>query len=233
MGARLRAEVVLAFLARYLSQHGLVKISDISEGAGVDREFVEEILRNLRVNVEDGVIREPLEAFLIKAWRAGYDVVSLALNSGWSDLEALVSYVLREAGYSTYRTVRFKFRGRRFEVDVLAFKKGLSLCVDCKRWKRLREGMLRRAADAQHERCSVLSKALEAGILAYDIQPGEYRMIPVVVSLYEPEVPVYSNSVITSLRGLADLASEDTIYALMTAGVQPISFTVQRRIRLL
>ncbi len=229
--AHIRSEIVLAFIARYLSQHEAVSIAEVERETGINRTFIEELLRSLHVTVEDGVIRERLSGILLKAWLAGHDIISLALNSGWSSLEELVSHVLSEAGYRTYRTVRFKFQGRRFEVDVLAFKTGLSLCIDCKRWKRLREGMLRKAAEAQRARCEVLSKVLEAGLLTYDVPAGEYKMLPVIVSLYEPLTAVYFNTIITGLKGLVELTSEDTIYMLASTSVQPVSFTVPRRIR--
>ncbi|QOJ78211.1 hypothetical protein IG193_05400 [Infirmifilum lucidum] len=209
-----------------------MSIAEVERETGINRIFVEELLRSLNIAVEDGVIRERLSGVLLKAWLAGHDIVSLALNSGWSSLEELVSHVLSESGYRTYRTVRFRFQGRRFEVDVLAFKTGLALCIDCKRWKRLREGMLRRAAEAQHARCGILSKALEAGLLIYDVPAGEYKMLPLIVSLYEPSTVIHSNTIITGLRGLVELTSEDTVYMLASASIQPVSFTVPRRIRL-
>ena len=232
MASLLRAEIVLTTTVRLLSQHSPVSIEEIAQASSVNSLFVEELLRSLGVEVEGGLVKTSVNTLLLQAWRAGYDILSLALNSRWSTLEELVAQALREAGFTTFRTVRFKYMGKRFEVDVLAIKTGIALCIDCKRWQRLRESLLFRAAEAQTARCEALAKALERSTAQIDVPAGDYLMIPVVISLYKPSTVLHEKSVITDLKGLSQLASEETIAQLSLSDLQPTRFHIRSNPRL-
>ncbi|MGB9709246.1 MAG: restriction endonuclease [Infirmifilum sp.] len=232
MGSVLRAEIVLTSTVRLLSQQKTVSVSNIAQASGVDQLFVEDFLKSIGVLVEQGIVKTPLNSLLLRAWLAGYDVVTLALNSGWSTFEEVVAQALREAGFNAYRALRFKHQGKRYEVDILAVKSRLALCVDCKRWERLRESMLLKAAEAQRHRCEALARVIERGLPQVDIPVGDYEMIPVVVSLYRSSIPLYFGALIIDLRSLSQIASEDVIVFLRTGEIQPIRFQVSPGTRL-
>ncbi|MEZ0345031.1 MAG: hypothetical protein ABWK01_00530 [Infirmifilum sp.] len=231
MSSLLRAEIVLSATIRLLSQSPRITLDEISENTGVNRIFIEELFKNIGVEVKEGLVNTRLNVFLLRAWLAGYDVITLSLNSGWSTLEELVAEALSEAGFTSYRTIRFKLLGRRYEVDVLALKRGVALCIDCKRWQRLRESLLHRAAVAQADRCASLARAFEQTVLPIPVEPGVYRMLPTIVSLYKPRVSVYANTIVIDLKTVLQLSSDDALTVILSE-IEPIVFQVPRQPRL-
>lgn len=52
----------------------------------------------------------------------------------WQEFERLVSDILKENGFAVRKNFRFK-SDRRYEIDLIAVRNNLVLCIDCKQWK--------------------------------------------------------------------------------------------------
>jgi Holliday junction resolvase-like predicted endonuclease len=120
-----------------------------------------------------------------KAVTLGADIESLSRFLGWQEFEEITAEVLEQNGYATKRTVRFKQRGRRWEIDVVGCRKPLVLCIDCKHWSRgVHLSSLQRMAQDQAERVAAFAEFLPSTKLNLPCSSWEKaKFIPVILSL--------------------------------------------------
>lgn len=64
----------------------------------------------------------------------GADPEKVARELRWQEFEGLAAQILNREGYVTVNHFIFKHAARRYEIDVLAAKEAIVLCVDCKHW---------------------------------------------------------------------------------------------------
>ncbi|MER3601816.1 MAG: hypothetical protein C4339_03755 [Nitrososphaerota archaeon] len=119
--------------------------------------------------------RERLRAALT-AIEMGVEVTDAARALGWSEFEELVQAILEAWGFRTERHVRL---GRE-ELDIVAFRHGICLVLECKRWRRGLAG-LRLSSTLQRlaQKARRLAGRLPRGVLVY----------PAMVSLSAPPRP--------------------------------------------
>lgn len=224
MGARFRAEYLLLSLARMLSAREKISLEEISEIAEVPIDFVESVLSSLGVTSRE-LRREDLPLVLVRAWRAGFSLLDMALNAGWSTLEELVGVLLDEYGFTRRRNVRIKLAGKRYEIDLLAWRGNLLLCIDCKRWVRVRASALKLAALSQKERCRAVAKLIENGGAPCLSCATEVEIFPLVVSLHQSAIAAYEGVLVTSIYGLASILNDVSAFMLADAGAEPFRAT--------
>ena len=109
----------------------------------------------------------------------------------WKEFEQAVSEIFAENSFKTFHSFRFKTKGRH-EIDIVAVRNGLVVCVDCKKWERGRykSSGLRQAADEQKERTNEFRLFLKGNIIAQSrMDIGKSQSIyPLVVTLFEEEI---------------------------------------------
>ena len=197
-----------------------VQLEELAEASKLNVEILLELLEGLPLKLERGtVVVEDAALFLLSCWKRGIDPIRLALEAGWRDFEELCARILEEASYTTLRNLRFKRKGRSYEVDVVAFKKPRVLAVDCKKWRRFRSSLLKRAAESQKSRAEELADALRAShsLVGYVKGWNELRVYPVVVTLHEGRLKVHEGVPVVPLLKLAGFlreleAYEDEVY---------------------
>jgi len=121
----------------------------------------------------------------IEAVRLGADVEAVSEMLSWKDFESLCVEALKAQGYEVRAPFRFKVRDERCELDIVAYRKGVLLCVDCKHWKTKRgqRSKVKQAAAGHFDKCAKL--ALSADILrnaGLEVRFGSY-VVPVIVTL--------------------------------------------------
>jgi Holliday junction resolvase-like predicted endonuclease len=62
------------------------------------------------------------------------DIENLTSQIKWNDFESFVSLILEQNNFKTKKNFRFKTK-RKYEIDIVAIKNNLVLCIDCKQWK--------------------------------------------------------------------------------------------------
>ena len=178
---------------------------------------------------EQGLVRageEALEATLeqrleiaIRAVKAGADMERVSKALGWLEFEEMTAYTFEENWYNVRRRFRFNAEGRRWEIDVLATRKPLVVCVECKHWSNgLGSMTARRIVEIHLEKVRVLSEnaaiLVDKGMLrdwdravfvpmTLSLQPARnkiYRRIP-VVSIFE--LPSFLNEFQGQMEWLA------------------------------
>lgn len=139
----------------------------------------------------------------VRAVRAGTDMERVSQALGWLEFEEMSAYTFEANGFKVKRRFRYPAEGRRWEIDVLATRRPLVVCAECKHWANgLGNMTARRIVETHLEKVKVLSEhaeiLVEKGILdswdkavfvpmALSLQPARnkiYRRIP-VVSVFE------------------------------------------------
>jgi len=108
-------------------------------GPNLVEELVWELESKGLVDIRDGVVsiqsRNRL-ALALELISRGTDPELVSKALAWGEFESLVSKILELCEYSALGHVVVKDGRKRFEIDVVAARKPVILCVDCKHWKR-------------------------------------------------------------------------------------------------
>jgi Holliday junction resolvase-like predicted endonuclease len=156
------------------------------------RSLVDESLAKLReagaVAVSGEEIQVSLEQRLKIAELAvasGADPERVARELRWQEFEAFADRILTLDGFTTLHHLVFKDSGRRFEIDVLASKEPMVLCVDCKHWHHgWAPSRIAAAARNQLMRVIHLSQMLGvSGRRLFDAGWQSARLLPIVLTL--------------------------------------------------
>lgn len=103
------------------------------------------------------VVRDRVE-LAAEAVRLGLAVEAAARLLEWREFERFVSRAFESHGYMVKHDYRFKAKGLRRQVDVLAVLGKRAFCVDCKHWSKT--GGLKQVVRRQLERCALLSETM-------------------------------------------------------------------------
>ncbi len=205
----LKTRLILKSVLRQLIEKGYVSPRDISLELSFPIEFILDILSSYPLKIRGDRIEGDVTEFVVSAWQNGFNIVELALQLGWRELEKLCARIMNDAGYISFTNLRLKYRGRRYEIDIVAIKGGTILSIDCKRWIRARTPALKEAAHKQVERTEALAEKLHT--LSYvmsKINADRVELYPLVISVHEPGINIYEGVPIVSLPRLRSFLSE-------------------------
>ena len=183
---RAEREILISILR--LTLEGPASIELIAKNSRTPLSVVEEQIKKfLSLNLAEkkgALIRvSPLQRLKI-AFRAitlGADIERVCRNLSWKEFEDVTVTAFQTNGYSTIKHFRFRHENRMWEIDVLAIKGKIVVCVDCKRWmKRLSASTMSRVAEAQIGRVKALSKIIDKSTFPAE---GRTFLIPMILSL--------------------------------------------------
>lgn len=146
----------------------------------------------------------------IKAVQAGGDLERVSRALGWLEFEEIVARIFEENGYDVKRRFRFQADGRRWEIDILATRRPLIVCAECKHWaKGLGNTTARRIAETHLDKVETLSRSVRGlkgrmGIEGW----GQATMIPMTLSLQPARERIYRRIPVVSVYGLPGFLSE-------------------------
>lgn len=205
MSSVMERELLVALLD--LTQGETSARGNLRAAVRVTGEALDRFLRRLSL---EGLISEREELIeaspaqrldiAVRAVELGADFERVCRALGWLEFEEMAAHVFEENGYDVGRRFRFNADGRRWEVDVLAKRRPLIICTECKRWSRgLRNSAARKMVEAHIEKVRIFSDSLVG--LAEGLGLGGWRyavVVPVVTSLssvpirFHEEVPIVS-----------------------------------------
>lgn len=112
----------------------------------------------------------------------------------WQDFELRVREILERNNFETRFRVVFKDEEGRAEIDVVAERYGIMLCVDAKRYNRNwhRKSALKRESEKHRKRCLRFSKIVNS------------KVIPVIVSLIDDELYLHEGCIIVPFKSFND-----------------------------
>ncbi|MHC1636898.1 MAG: restriction endonuclease [Candidatus Nezhaarchaeales archaeon] len=155
-------------------------------------EISEEVLYELKaqgiINIESGMIKvvNPI-GLAIEAIRLGIDIEAASRWLSWRDFEKFCVEALTNHNFKVKAPLRFKCDKKRYEVDVVAAKHKIVLCLDCKHWKMrgYQSYKIKEAAIKHLDKCLKLAELTstlrDAGL---HVQSGDL-LIPLIVTLMD------------------------------------------------
>jgi len=208
-------EVLLSLLK--LTRTGPVHRKLLSRDARVSAIATEQALRKLfrsdlvweTENLIDAsqVQRVKIAVYALKLGADSERVCSLL---SWNEFESVATQVFEINGYRTMKNFRFKHASKRWEIDVVATKKPLILCVDCKHWKRgWQRAATVKAVETQTERTQAFAKTLPNYNKKAKLENWETAtVIPMVMSLKPGPYKFHNNVPVVPVLQLQDFINE-------------------------
>ena len=212
--------IVIALLS--VSAHGPVSQESINMEAKVAGSVASKLLQRLQ---DDGLVNlkgaeyeaDSLQrmGLAVRALSLGADLEHVSQLLEWQEFESIAGFALERNGFDVAKNVRFKNSRRRWELDVVACKKPLILCIDCKHWQRaLHLSALKKIVEEQMERTEALAEVLPSPSIKVDCHGWtKARLIPVVLSLVEGKFKFYDNVPIVPILKIQDFVNHLPAYA--------------------
>jgi Holliday junction resolvase-like predicted endonuclease len=175
--------------------------------------YIANLASNGLIEEERGNITASLNQRLelaIKAVKAGGDLERVSRALGWLEFEEIVARIFEENGYDVKRRFRFQADGRRWEIDILATRRPLIVCAECKHWaKGLGNTTARRIAETHLEKVKTLSRSTRDLQERMGIESWKQAtMIPMALSLQPARERIYRRIPVVSVYGLPGFLNE-------------------------
>ncbi len=194
-------ENILRLLLREFSTRDRVAVGDFTRSIGVEEKAVIEAVEVYGLKIEEGyILVEDWRNFIFNLLEKGFNLEDILRYLYWREFENICEAVLMMAGFYTFRNLRFKARGRRYEIDVVGVKGDKVLLIDCKKWKRMSSSMLKNAVEKQLERTRALSETLES--VGLHLEYSRILLIPVIVTMLAGDMAFYDSVPIVPISKL-------------------------------
>lgn len=204
-----------------LTEKGAVLKEQIYNEANIARPIASKMLKKL---AEKGLIylgEEFLEAdnlqrlnLAVYAVQLGADLEKICSLLDWKEFERVAVMVFARNGYSVKENLRFKHAERKWEMDIVACKKPLIVCVDCKHWQRgMHPSELKRITEIQVERTLALAECLKTLASSLNcVSWGKVHVVPAVLSLVPSKFKFYDNVPVVPIFQLQGFLSQLPAY---------------------
>jgi len=206
----------------------MVSILRLTKDGPIQRELISKDAR-VPTQVADGLLRKLSQARLIEwkgkaieasphqrvriaiqAVKLGADLERAYKFLQWNEFENIAAEAFEANSFTVTKHFRFKWAGRRWEMDILGCKEPMVVCVDCKHWRRgWRRSAIMRAAESQVERTQALTEAFPS--LQKEVGLANWKratLIPVVLSLVPGPFKFYNNVPIVPILQLQNFLNE-------------------------
>ena len=154
------------------------------------------------------VATEPFQrlTLALRAVEMGGDVERVASCLQWSEFERMAATVFEINGYRVMRNFRFKDGKKRWEIDVVACKRPMTVCIDCKHWHR---SMFPSTAGRIAEQQALRARSLAESSVLMDAELPWTRWedgyaLPLVVSLFSSRFKFSHDIPMVSILQLQD-----------------------------
>jgi hypothetical protein len=121
----------------------------------------------------------------IKAFELGSDIEQISDYLRWQEFEEIAAVALKINGHVTKKNLRFKHINKRWEIDVVGFRKPLVVCIDCKHWHHgMKQSNLRKMVELQVKRVEAFAESLpNLSIDAQCVKWSKAKFVPIILSL--------------------------------------------------
>jgi len=194
-------------LIRHLLCVRTIDLDSLRKYIRLSREVLHDALSQLEgkgyIKISSGYIEVTnVIELAVEGLKLGLSHESVSACLRWKDFEYYTSKILEAHGYYVYRGLKGGLRGGRFEIDVLGYRGNLALAIDCKHWKRSRLSLLKVHAESHTSRVERLCYAIKAKIVDIGFKRG--KVIPAIVTLYEPYEKVFNGVPFVPINTLND-----------------------------
>lgn len=210
-------EINLLISVLKLTRQGSVSLELIKKDAKLPSKIVEKMLIKMERDELIYLRNKILEAtnfqrlkLAMAAINYGADIEKVSSFLQWKEFEDMAVLAFEQNGYSVKKNFRFSRLGYRWEMDVIACRKPLVICVDCKHWRHgVAPSSLKRIASDQIERTFALAEFLRSSTSKLECASWNYsRFLPVVLLLFTGRFKFYDNVPIVSVLQLQDFVNQ-------------------------
>src|SRR3990170_6611396 len=175
-----------------LTRNGPTLIEDVKKDSKLPSDTMIELLEKLRtedlLKLKGNSVEADSENRLklaVKVVSLGADVEAVSGFLAWQEFESIAATALKNNGYAVLQNLRFKHAARKWEIDVVGFRKPLVVCVDCKDWHHgLSPSAMRRIVESQVERARELADALPNVSIGIEcVKWSQAKFVPAVLVL--------------------------------------------------
>jgi len=174
--------------------------------------FLDQLAAENLVGEEGNLVKASLNQRLeiaVRAITAGADFERVSRSLGWLEFEEMVAYTFEENGYDVSRRFRFQAEGRRWEIDVLAVRRSLVVCAECKHWASgLGNMTARRIVEVHLEKVKVLSENAAGVAERLKLNGGRAVFVPLTLSLQPAREKIYRRIPVVSVFELPSFLNE-------------------------
>lgn len=120
-----------------------------------------------------------------------FPVEEVLKEHDWKEFERIVAEVFKENEFTVKKNFRFKIN-KKYEIDIIATRGNLILCVDCKKWSggRYKKSGIKKSAKDQEKRTRMMEKYLKNNpLLMKNLKiEGDFEIRPMIVTLMEEDL---------------------------------------------
>ena len=200
-----------------LTKKGAVQKNLVAKDAPSSTAVTEELLKTfsqkgfiqLNGNILEVTSGQRLQ-LAIEAIKQGVDIEHASKFLEWKEFEKMAAEAFEINGYLVKRNFHFKARARRWEIDLLARKRPLIACVDCKHWQHgWSRASVIRTTEAQVGRTKALIDSLQDLSVKLELNDwARVTLIPVMLSLIPGPFKFHDNTPIVPILQLQSFISE-------------------------
>lgn len=128
---------------------------------------------------------------------SGKPIEEIIKNFNWKEFEEFIAEIFRENDFRVKQNFRFKTK-RKYEIDIIAVKQNIVLCVDCKEWSkgRYKKTGLKYSAKNQEKRVKEFKNSLKKNpviqnLLKINLQ---FKFYSLIVTLLEEDLFIEGNT---------------------------------------
>ena len=213
-------ELIISILK--LTKDGPIGIELLRKDAKIPPAIAEDLIRKLQ---NDGLLylqNKLIEVNSLKRLKLAVHTIELGADvervSGfldWKEFENIAAIAFERNSYSVRRNLRFKHAGRRWEMDIIACKKPIVVCADCKHWHHgMYPSAIRRVVKEQVERTCALAESMPKLTEKIDCASwNRVKLLPAVLSLTAVRSKFYNKVPIVPVLQLQDFLTQLPAYA--------------------
>jgi Holliday junction resolvase-like predicted endonuclease len=218
----LNVEINLIISILNLTKHGSVSKEIVKKEARISSQIGEKLLRKLQNQTFIYLKKSFVEADAIQRLKLAVYVIELGADFervcsflDWREFEGMASVILERNGYIVKQNLWFRHLGKRWEIDVVGYKKPIILCVDCKHWRYgMHPSALKKIAEEQKKRTAALAKSLSTFVGKFDFASWDNaKIVPAVLSLFPGRFKFYDDMPIVPVLQFQDFINQLPAYA--------------------
>lgn len=212
---RFEHEIIFAVLK--LAKNGPIQKNLIAKEARTPIAVTDELLRTLNAKGFIQLKGKFLEiapdkklSLAVEAIKQGLDIERACKHLEWQEFENIAAKAFETNYYRVMRNFHFQTFGKRWEIDLLAFKQPIIACVDCKHWHHgWSKAAIMKTAEAQVERTQALAVELGNFVDALGLTNwNQATLIPVILSLVSSAFKFYNNTPIVPVMQMQNFINE-------------------------
>ncbi|MGB9756208.1 MAG: hypothetical protein ACPLVJ_00280 [Candidatus Bathyarchaeales archaeon] len=218
----MNVEINLIISILKLTKYGSVSKGIVKNDSRIPSQIFEKLLRKLQnqglLYVKKGFVEaDALQRLKLAVYaiELGADFERACSFLGWREFEGMASVILERNGYVVEKNLWFKHCGKRWEIDVVGYKKPIVLCVDCKHWRYgMHPSALKKIAEEQKKRTIALAESLSRLVEKVEFASwNNAKIVPAVLSLVPGRFKFYDEVPIVPVLQFQDFINQLPAYA--------------------